>query len=223
MAWSRGHSLVIWALGSLAAFSNAQAFFGGDQDAVCPAEYSFVDLGCFSGNLNTLVPGYTFAAFTPSTYVPGNPATTFPGFDPGSNYNNTVTPQNCVTACRGFGYRTAALFNGGCSCGYEVPSNVPTTLTPGTCDFECSGDSTQTCGGGSSTQVYTDPSFADPAALAAAGTALGSYSQYLGCFYVSNSFPTEDGTRSSTVQPDIATCLQTCAGLGYPLAMASYL
>lgn len=214
MAWSRRHYLAIWALGVGTTFVNAQAFYGGDQSITCSAEDNFVDFGCFLGDLRP-----TLAPFSPQAYSPTDPSRSYPGFDPGSIFNNTVTPQNCATACRGFGYRTAILYNGGCGCGYGTPV---VSLPLGTCDFQCPGDSSQTCGGGSSSRVYIDPSFADPGVLTAlSAPELADDYEYLGCFYQSNSFPAAEDA-AVTVQPSMELCLEQCALLGYPLARGAF-
>lgn len=202
------------AVGVFSALGNAQAFFGGDQ-SVCGAGNEFVDLGCYAGNYQTVL-----TPFLPASYDPANPSVSYPGFDAGTNYNATVTPQTCTTACRGFGYRTATLFNGQCACGYDVPQ-FPVAIA-GTCDFACDGDASQNCGGAASTEVFVDPSFADYDTLQTTLPGdLEPYYQYLGCFAAADNFPTEDPGNTQTTQDTATLCLAHCAGLGYPLARAT--
>ena len=204
------------AVGVLSALVNAQAFYGGDQ-SVCTAAEAFVDLGCYLTNLQT-----TLTPFTPNNYDPANPEGSYPGFDSGTNYNATVTPQVCVTTCRGYGYRTATLFDGTCGCGYDVPGLL--NVLGGNCDTPCPGDASQSCGGAAATEVYVDPSFADNDQLAAQTPAdIAAFYQYLGCFNDVNAFPTEATAVSLTNQPSIVNCLNACASLRYPLARATAL
>jgi len=218
MAWSRGRSAAALAVGALSALGNAQGFFGGDQSSCTPTE-DFVDMGCYTGDLSIAL-----TPFSPVTYDPSLQATlSFPGFDPGSNFNNTVTPQRCVQVCRGYGYRTAALESGECSCGFGIPLGFPTPpLISGTCDTPCPGDASQFCGGVGSTRILVDPTFANPALLDAAqpGTVAGYY-QYLGCFHQDSSFPTNDLVNTHSTQANVDLCLQRCATLRYPLARAT--
>ena len=218
MAWSRGRSAAAVAVGALSALGNAQAFFGGDESS-CSATQAFVDLGCF---VDLLSLGLT--PFSPVSYDPSLQATlSFPGFDPGSNFNNTVTPQSCVEVCRGYGYRTAALESGECSCGYGLPLGFPNPpALPGNCNTPCPGDASQFCGGAGSIRILVDPTFADPALLNAAppGEVAGYY-QYLGCFHQDASFPTNDLVNTRSTQANVDLCLQRCATLRYPLARAT--
>lgn len=215
MGWFRGRSAAALAAGALSALGNAQAFYGGDQSASCSASQNFYYLGCYPSDLaSSLTP------FSPEAYIPLALGNSYPGFSPDSTVNNTVTPQACVTVCRGYGYRTAALYAGSCSCGYDVPAELQPT-TSGTCDIPCGGDSSQTCGGSASTQIYVDPSFADPVVLAGATPAdIAAHYQYLGCFFKANDFPTDDDAVTITTQDSMALCLAQCAETGYPLARA---
>lgn len=216
MTWSRGRAAAALAVGVLSALGNAQAYFGGDQSAVCDASQDFVDVGCYLGDMTTITP------FTPVNYDPSNPFGSYPGFDTGTNFNATVTPQTCVQTCRGYGYRTASLLAGTCRCGTTAPTPIPATLG-GTCTFPCGGDASQFCGGATDTQIYVDPSFADPAALSGAPPAdVASHYAYLGCFHQTNNFVTEDEVNTITNQPTIDNCLAQCALLQYTLVEAVY-
>lgn len=214
MGWSSGRSLAIFGLAALCGLANAQAAYGGIQSDVCPALDNFAYLGCFAGDLTTTI------KFAPQNYVPGSPLSSdYPGFDPGSNINNTVTPTTCAAACRGFGFRVTALFNGGCRCGNQIPA---LTGGAGTCTFACHGDSSQICGGLASTAIFTDPTFADPAVLSTKTAAqIAANYKYMGCFYQSDIFPTNDANAHSTVATP-QFCLAKCAALGYPLAKAAF-
>jgi hypothetical protein len=199
---------------------NGQAFYGGDQTAACDAYNNFADLGCFTGDIRA-ARQYTFA---PENYEPGvDPSNVYPGYWPGTVFNSTVTPGNCAEACRGFGFGIAALYAGECSCGYLPP---PTGIVSGTCDLPCPGDSEQNCGGVDATQVFGDPSFADPQQLIdVPQTQLAAGYQFLGCFNIpaSQGFPTQNRDNSAGVAATAQVCHERCATLGYPLSYSSFL
>lgn len=210
MVWSRGRSAAALAVGALSALSKAQGLFGGDQSLSCSPALDFVDIGCFQGDQT----GYT--RFNPTSYDPTNPSSySFPGFDPGSIINNTVTPQRCANLCRGYGFRTASLYAGTCACGYGIPDTFP-PVTPGTCNTPCPGDGSQMCGGAEDTTLLVDPSFADLSNASPADIA--THYQYLGCFHQEAGFPTDTVVTSTEV--DVDGCMANCALLRYPLARA---
>lgn len=212
------------AAASLASVVQGQAFYGTDQSTACASFRNFANLGCYGGDIRA-ANGYVFS---PMNYNPSDPSNTYPGFWPGNDFNNTVTPSACAEACRGFGFRVAALYDGECSCGYNNP--VGTTFLV-TCVSPCPGDSSQTCGSspllglGGATQVFADPSFANPDALAAtSSTQLALYYKRLGCFHIGagQQFPTQNRGSSAFSAATVQVCLQRCASLRYPLAYASY-
>ncbi len=196
----------------MATLVRAQGFFGGDE-SVCGAANDFRYLGCFPGILTGA--GTNFA-FSPGQYVPGSDiSSTFPGWDPGSHFNNTVTPYTCQVACRGHGFSHIAFTNGACFCGLVAPSGVATGTS---CTHYCSDDDFQTCGG-SDTDVYADPSYADPTVLAATASTLRTFYTYLGCFY-SPHFTTQNTAVSETCQLSVDDCQTHCATNGFPFATA---
>ncbi len=200
----------VLAVVGLAALANGQGYFGGDE-TVCHASNNYKYLGCFPGNI---AGGSSNYPFSPGAYVPGqDPSAAFPGWDPGSHYNNTVAPYTCQKACRGHGFKYIALNNGVCYCGM-LPPTIAATGTH--CDHYCGADESQTCGGGSDTEIYVDPSFADPNAITTAGAAtMRSYYQYLGCYY-SPAFNTQNTNVANTCQLTTDACYEHCAAAGYP-------
>ena len=72
-----------------------------------------------------------------------------------SSFENSVTPANCTTACRGHGYRVAALANNQCSCGGAFPAegiidqfgpdSPDSACYTGLLSERCDGDPTQQC------------------------------------------------------------------------------
>ena len=229
------HGLV--AVAGLLGAANAQAYFGPPVGQVgfptCSA-FSLRYLGCFAttvGDLNF------YAPFQPAAYVspPSANPNSFPGYDPGSLFDNTVTPADCGEACRGYGFKYSILFNGQCRCSTQLPAAGPGNAAPGACNVACGGDATQTCGGTGAADLYIDPSFADqipslPAVAPALPPGLNaplavSYS-YLGC-YRTDGFASGDaaGRLATNVPfaglfPTVGDCYARCAGLGYPLVYA---
>ncbi len=76
---------------ALLSIANAQGFFGSltAELGACGSD-NFVSLGCFP---NFLLNAGVFFSFTPQGFNPSEPSLSFPGWDPGSPYNNTVTPR----------------------------------------------------------------------------------------------------------------------------------
>ena len=130
-------------------------------------------------------------------------------------------PLNCARACRGFGYKFAALRNNACSCGIQLPAGYVASNGV-SCAVPCGGDAGQTCGGLVDAQVFVDPSFAANEAVPVTNSnpAVAKYYKYLGCYNAPNGFPTQD-TRASALVVNIDACFNLCAGLGYPLVHGS--
>ncbi|KAK4466678.1 WSC domain-containing protein 1, partial [Cladorrhinum samala] len=209
------------AVSSFLDIAEAQAYYGtlSRELASCGSD-NFMYLGCFP-NFETQA-GNQYFPFDPQGYNPPGPSRSFPGWDPNSNYNNTVTPLDCSRVCRGFGYKFASLRDNSCRCGIQLPANYlsgPDTA----CNVPCKGDQRQTCGGGSDAQIYLDPTFAAnaqvpiPVPVANGNPSIANYYQYLGCFFTPEGFPTQD-SRANTLRPTIQDCLNYCAGLGYAYA-----
>jgi hypothetical protein len=207
---------------------NAQAYYGtvAAELAQCGSPENFGYLGCFN-NFLAAGQGSTLFSFSPQAYDPNNPSRSFPGWDPGSDYNSTVTPLSCARVCRAFGYRYAAVRDNNCNCGMQLPVAYLATglsLQPSAdCNVQCAGDSSQTCGGGSAAQIYVDPTFIDASSFSLTAAVLDilvSAYRYLGCFDAANGFPTQD-PRAKFVVASMTLCLRTCAGFGYPLVYGS--
>ena len=223
MRWSSSAAQALSAAAGLLLLTvtpaNAQAYFGTLEAELesCSVE-EFVYLGCFA-DFQRLA-GDTWFTFQPLGYDAENPARSWPNWDPGSTYDDTVTPLDCARVCRGFGYKYAAVINTVCKCGAELPTAA--LATPGICDVECSGDGGQICGGGTSAQIYLDPTFASSAALALLPTfQLASYYRYIGCYSISNPLPTQDPARASPLVTTVDECFGICAELRLPLVFGS--
>jgi hypothetical protein len=137
---------------------HGQAYYGSVEAelAACSGD-NFVDLGCFADFGPAAGDYFTFQ---PQGGIHDPPSATFPGFDPGSPVNNTLTPLDCARACRGFGYKFAAVVNvGECRCGIQLPDGL--TAGTGHCDMPCPGDANQFCGGwdGSSASMWQPSKF----------------------------------------------------------------
>ena len=200
---------------ALATVASAQGSAGGDQ-SVCRSSQAFQYQGCFGNTINGNHAGFKYQV---------NVITTDPKYYP--NYNNTVlTIEMCLTACRGHGFRYAALYSkSNCYCGTIAPTSQTTLSNPADnttineCHVlpaltnGCPGNRNEWCGSGTAADVYGDPSFPS-VALTSQET---SYN-YLGCFQ--NQSPGDlytDGSSSITVA-NTAACWQRCADSGYPYA-----
>jgi hypothetical protein len=205
------------AVARLAGFAHAQGYFGGDE-GVCGPENDFRELGCYEGDLTGPGTNYPFA---PGAWDPvnGDPSLAFPGWDPGSKYDNTVAPYGCQKACRGHGFKYAAFTNSVCHCGMLPPPDGTNTGT--LCNRYCPADDQQECGG-ADTMIYVDASFADPAAVTADIATTASYYKYIGCFVFGRFNTQNNDIASGTCTPTVEECHQYCATNGYPLAAAIY-
>ncbi|KAJ9155741.1 hypothetical protein NKR23_g2021 [Pleurostoma richardsiae] len=218
MGWSRAVASAVLAAAGFADLVLSQGYYGGDQTDCPTARY----LGCFQGDLTSNIP------FAPLPYTSGNPSYNYPDFSLDVMYNNTVTPLTCFTVCRGHGFAYSYMNSGNCHCGMLSPYYFDAVLG-GNCTAPCGADSTQTCGGfdDAGTDVYADPSFADPVELdtiidtSASLELLASQYKYLGCFYLPN-FPTADSNAGLVPFADSEQCFEHCASLGYPLADGVY-
>lgn len=218
MRWSSSATQVLVAVAGLLTPVDAQAYFGdlAAELSACGSD-DFASLGCFGNFLDD--GGSTWFQFSPRAYSPTDPSSSWPGWDPGSNYDDTVTPLDCARVCRGFGYKYAAVRDTDCNCGMEIPAAV--FSTPGVCDTQCGGDGSQTCGGGDAAQIYADPSFADPNQLDLLTDAqVASYYQYIGCYSIPSGLPTQD-PRARPLVDTIDDCFQACASLRLPLVFGA--
>lgn len=139
----------------LAATAVAQGSAGGDQSS-CSEAQAFIYSGCYNTAQNGRHAGFPWQLSGSTT-----DAKYYPGYVSGQ-----VTVTICLRACRGHGFKWAALFFGTecyCSVAFPLPTNpASTTLgpqpaagtSPGTrtaesnCGSSCQGDPTQKCGGG---------------------------------------------------------------------------
>ncbi|KAK8122556.1 WSC domain-containing protein, partial [Apiospora sp. TS-2023a] len=185
---------------------SAQGFFYQEPFA-CSAEQDHKYLGCVATNVQPF--GYN------PTNPDGDPSRSYFGYAASGHVNSTVTPKGCVRACRGHGFKYAAMFDRGCRCGTDItglnPTADETPCTTGT--RPCAGDGRENCGSSGGARIYVDPSFQDSALI------LNKVSGYgvLGCFYKPN-LPTGLTVVSEKVVGTAADCLTFCAASSYPLA-----
>lgn len=202
---------------SLGSTALAQGSIGGSQ-ASCANAAPWVYRGCYADafdNSATRHAGFTWqlSSTTSSTnYYPG--------------YTGLITVSFCQLACRGHGFRFAALYYGSeCYCASSFPNpqaaanttngpgpNPPNTNTPvadSSCNVVCAGGgaSTQTCGGLTFAAVYEDPSFSQDLSFQSAG-----YYLYLGCYQT-----TSPGNLFVSIKTNSTVSCETyCGQLGYP-------
>ena len=214
-----------WLASSLAALfyvnqATAQGSLGGDQSS-CNSSPGWVHKGCFDDTGNGRHANFKWqlsSTVTSERYYPG--------------YSGVITVDICLTACRGHGFRYAALYSGTqCYCASTFPNPDPPTtgLTTGgpgalagtrpgvagansVCSSPCAGNGSQTCGSASAAAVYQDLSFTN----ATEATAPANYG-YLGCY--NNINPGPMYTSIKTVST--LSCQTYCAALGYAFSSRS--
>lgn len=196
----------------------AQGSYGGDQTPFCSADQAWVYKGCYDDDGNGRHANFNWQLSSSS-----NSERFYPGF------NGPVTVDICLQACRGHGFRYAALYYGTeCYCASIFPNpNPPSTSNgqgtlagtqPGTavsgsvCSSGCNGDSSQTCGAGSAASVYQDNTFTNNTAVRSA-----SNYRYLGCFNNVNPGPMYTSIRTTST----ISCQSYCGSLGYPYSARS--
>lgn len=207
----------ITALLSITATTLAQGNAGGDQ-STCSASQRWVSRGCYDNANNGVHIGFTWKLSS----IVGN-ENYYPGF------NGLMTVDICLSACRGHGFRYAALYAGSnCYCASTFPNPAPLSSgvttsgvgtapggAPGTpggrCNTPCNGNTTQICGGAISTKLYEDPSFNSSAPRAA------SNYLYIGCF--TNVGPGPMFTTIKTVSTN--SCETYCGQLGFSYSSRS--
>ena len=209
------------ALLCFAARAFGQGSAGGSQ-ASCSAAQSWVYQGCYDDTNNGRHVGFNWqlsSSTNSEKYYPG--------------YTGSVTVDICLLACRGHGFKYAALYYGTeCYCAAEFPSPNPPASgstsggvgtasgnNPGTqtsasqCGSTCAGNSSETCGGGGAASLYFDPSFTNNTGSAGAA----SNYNYLGCYNNVNPGPMYISIETT----DTVSCVQYCAALGYPYSSRS--
>jgi hypothetical protein len=222
MAWFR-HSRVnsfiaVWVcfVALLPSPADAQAYYGGDINGACNAVgQNHRHLGCFAGDQSYL--------WVPRNYITTNPFASFPNWQSNGPLNNTVNPVDCTRTCRGHGYKYAAIFKGICSCGVSYPTGILTS--PSSCNQPCGSNAEYTCGGTSATDIYADPSFAAPNAIAASllDSSLITKYKYLGCFFRGSAFQTNNSDSASLLVVNTPeSCLAYCAQRNYPLVAMAF-
>jgi len=212
MGWRTGLATAALAALTLAPdLANAQGYFGGDQSLACATNGTkWRYLGCFNGDQSF--------SFIPQSYIPSNPQFSYPDFWPTGVINNTMNALSCTQVCRGYGYKYTAIFNQICSCGNIYNPGI----TASTCTVECGANRLDLCGGVTATDIYVDPTFADPGQLGLlTPLVIGGFSQFLGCFRSPN-YPTNT-SAATTIQISGSACLAYCGTAGYQMASATYL
>lgn len=203
---------------SLAATVLAQGSIGGDQSSCSPSQ-NWLYRGCYDDGENGRHAGLTWQL----SNLIGNEKY-YPGF------TGPMTVDICLRACRGHGFRYAALYVGKeCFCAATFPNPGPpasgTTITGkgalqgtkpgrpgGICSTACDGNIMQTCGGHSAASLYEDPSFTNSTSVQAA-----SNYGYVRCFSYLNPGPTYALIRTESTP----SCLEYCGSLNYPFASRS--
>lgn len=131
-----------------------------------------------------------------------------------SSPQDQMTVEECVSECKGNGYRYAGLtYYGVCYCGQTV---IGTQVADAQCNLPCSGNKTETCGGDNDVfSIFQDPTFPS-----AADVTVSDYHS-LGCW-------TDDSSNGRALvyqqdQLDRASmttekCLEACREGEFPFA-----
>ena len=198
----------------------AQGSYGGAQTS-CSSSQIFVYQGCYT----TSAAG-RHANFNWQLSSDPNSEKYYPGFTGAG----VLTVDLCQTACRGHGFKWAALFYGTeCYCSETFPNpNPPATTNEGigtydftvppvkgpdsNCNSQCQGNPSQTCGGGDAAQVYFDTSFTN-------STTVQGYQnyRYLACYNNINPGATYVSIRTTSS----ISCANYCGQLGYSIMARS--
>ena len=199
----------------------AQGSVGGDE-SVCSAS-PFVYKGCYDDTNNGRHVGFNWQLSSSTS-----DAKYFPGFTGSGN----MTVDICLQACRGHGFKWAALYYGQecyCSADFPLPVNPSNTINgpvspvgsaPGTptsasaCGSACSGNGAQICGGGGAASLYMDPSYSNNTVTASDP---GRY-QYFGCYSNGNAGPMY---ISSLATNSTVNCVSYCGSIGYAYSARS--
>lgn len=200
--------------------ARAQGELGGEQSS-CNGSPGWVHKGCYDDAGNG-----RHANFNWQLAATAGSERSYPG------YTGLITVEFCQRACRGHGFRYAALYNGKeCYCASTFPNPSPpatgsTAGGPGAlagsrpgvavansvCNTACAGNALQTCGSGSAADVFQDLSFSN----ATDATAIANYG-YVGCYNNINPGPMFISIKT----PSTPSCLAYCAALGYSFASRS--
>jgi len=226
--------ICIW---TSAVLARAQGMLGGQQYPPCNSSIlqGSQYIGCYDLTNEVLELQITGTDPTLYSYYPGWIETSDPTIP--AYYDNSVDPANCTVACRGHGYKYAALYGGSvCRCMGNMPSTPaphsstnpldPVTLNschaPGQyLPGNCPGDSSQFCGTGTYADVYVDNSF--PLLSTINSTVEENHYSYIGCFHpggggnvnvgqLSYRVPAANLTGATSLTP----CFEFCATLGFP-------
>ncbi|KAL7901012.1 WSC domain-containing protein [Trichoderma sp. SZMC 28014] len=129
--------------------------------------------------------------------------------------SNNMTVEECVSECKGNGFRYAGLeYYGVCFCGGTVDGPQ---LDDSQCSFPCNGNKSETCGGNNILSVWQDPTFPTKQVT------IGDY-KAAGC-YSDNSQQGRALSWSANVDASTFTtesCLAACEAEGFPLAGTEY-
>ncbi|KAF9516439.1 hypothetical protein BS47DRAFT_1441245, partial [Hydnum rufescens UP504] len=142
-----------------------------------------------------------------------------------SSSTPTNTPQSCLNTCQGQGYIYGGVeyaLECYCSNTMVISSSTGQPEPPGDCSMPCSGDSTQTCGGGNRIMIYTYGSTTtSPPGLRSLPSPPSGWN-VKGCFSDSVSARTLVGYSSSTSTNTPQSCLNACQTRGYAYGGVEY-
>jgi len=122
--------------------------------------------------------------------------------------NSLMTHSRCTSGCKELGYRLAGVENGvKCDCGNTWQGGQ--ILPVSACNIACGGNSSQSCGGTSSLNVFNTTNV-ELSAQRAPG--------WLGCYADGGSSKTLTGFSYASNTMNTSICLQTCSNQGFTYA-----
>ena len=201
----------------------AQGDIGGSQASCAGSQDNWQQLGCYDTGNSGRHANFNWMLQS---------STSDPKYYPGFTGSSNMSVDICLEACRGHGFKYAAIFYGiECYCnpifpalnapssnnassgpGSPTGSNPTLAVAQSNCQSTCSGNSSEYCGGGDAAEVYMDPSFPTSTTVDAA-----TNYKYLGCYNNINPGP----MYTTIATPDTPTCVKYCGQLGYPYAQRS--
>ena len=148
-----------------------------------------------------------------------------------------MTNEACQAACTAGGYKLAGTeYSGECYCD-NVIGTAGKAVTDGRCNMPCNGKTSDTCGGSNGLSLYsfgfynttsnTSPTTTSAAASAtttkALSTSIPTGWTYSGCYTEQPGFRIMVNQQPDNQQLTIASCIETCSGLGYSIAGMEYM
>lgn len=131
--------------------------------------------------------------------------------------DSAMTTKSCASYCKLYQY-FGTEYSRECFCGNSInPSSMNASNPAQSCNMQCTGDSTQTCGGSGYLNLYQNPT----SNLPSSPSNVGSYG-FLGCYTDSQSVRALPDTRRDDSALTIDACATFCASGNYKYMGTEY-